>query len=784
MSIAPVLSTSRGMEFAHCSSDDDDGDGDVLRKGFRKGLDALKRACDLSTLSTLSSVDYGNYSSEECKEDAEDEDAVDSDDEELLLSIQKKFGATTQSLTKLCEEPIGREDEEFSPFWADDEEDDAILRSVEKRFGSLDRLEHSVRQKDRGSKKRETDPGDNGFQLGTKERKEDTAIESEKLENDGSKPGLPPIDTEDEEAEASRVGVSLPGQFEVFDYASPDLSSEPANGISSDMPENMATVLDALKKNRHCQKFLQSKLAQIESKLEENKHLRRRTQTLIDFEKLYRRRFAGFLLHETNPYIKLISVSSTSKRKAQPSKSMEIVCSKAHGPPENEDVGKLRALQKIYPLVFELKSWSREERRELVKGVKQQVQENLVCSAMETMSENGTLCDATSLDERIKAVGEVSLTGEVLRNALPNVNWNDVARIYVVGRSGSECKMQWLNDEDLLINHGQWTKAEDKKLLNIAQQHEFCNWDLISHKLGTNRTPAQCLIRYQRSLNAGIMRGAWTHEEDKQLCAAVELYGERDWQTVASGLEGRTGSQCCNRWYKNLHPARQKSGRWDIEEDKRLRWAVSIYGPRMWRLIAGHVIGRTEVQCRERWCNVLDPSLKLEEWTDQEDRRLEEAVAKHGKHHWCAVANDLKPRTDNQCWRRWKCLHPEHLSEFQKDAHIRKVALVSNFVGRKKERPRLGPSDFISESISVPESHSSLLQNQKNRRHPIKNKLTRNAPSDNLGRKRTRDDILIQEQGKDAKTCREERIKKMRLARSLGKLQFWGRRKRNEIRTM
>ena len=65
--------------------------------------------------------------------------------------------------------------------------------------------------------------------------------------------------------------------------------------------------------------------------------------------------------------------------------------------------------------------------------------------------------------------------------------------------------------------------------------------------LGTNRTPFQCLARYQRSLNADILRKEWTAEEDGQLRAAVELYGEKDWQTVANALEGRAGTQCSNR---------------------------------------------------------------------------------------------------------------------------------------------------------------------------------------------------------------------------------------------
>ena len=41
--------------------------------------------------------------------------------------------------------------------------------------------------------------------------------------------------------------------------------------------------------------------------------------------------------------------------------------------------------------------------------------------------------------------------------------------------------------------------------------------------------------------------------------------------------------------------------------------AVSVEG-RKWSLVAQHVTGRSDVQCRERYMNVLDPSLKADPW--------------------------------------------------------------------------------------------------------------------------------------------------------------------------
>lgn len=38
-----------------------------------------------------------------------------------------------------------------------------------------------------------------------------------------------------------------------------------------------------------------------------------------------------------------------------------------------------------------------------------------------------------------------------------------------------------------------------------------------------------------------------------------------------------------------------------------------------WVQIEKHVPGRTDVQCRERWVNVLDPKVAFTKWTPEED---------------------------------------------------------------------------------------------------------------------------------------------------------------------
>lgn len=63
-------------------------------------------------------------------------------------------------------------------------------------------------------------------------------------------------------------------------------------------------------------------------------------------------------------------------------------------------------------------------------------------------------------------------------------------------------------------------------------------------------------------------------------------------------------------------------GMWTKEEDDKLKSLVQVYGPKNWSLIAKHFEGRIGKQCRERWHNHLNPDIKKEKWSEEEDSTL------------------------------------------------------------------------------------------------------------------------------------------------------------------
>ncbi|CAL8079438.1 unnamed protein product [Orchesella dallaii] len=107
-----------------------------------------------------------------------------------------------------------------------------------------------------------------------------------------------------------------------------------------------------------------------------------------------------------------------------------------------------------------------------------------------------------------------------------------------------------------------------------------------------------------------IKGGVWRNTEDEILKAAVMKYGKNQWSRIASLLHRKSAKQCKARWFEWLDPSIKKT-EWSREEDEKLLHLAKLM-PTQWRTIAP-IIGRTAAQCLERYEYLLDQAQKKEE---------------------------------------------------------------------------------------------------------------------------------------------------------------------------
>ena len=75
-------------------------------------------------------------------------------------------------------------------------------------------------------------------------------------------------------------------------------------------------------------------------------------------------------------------------------------------------------------------------------------------------------------------------------------------------------------------------------------------------------------------------------------------YGKNQWSRIASLLHRKSAKQCKDRWFEWLDPSIKKT-EWSREEEEKLLHLAKLM-PTQWRTIAP-IVGRTAAQCLEHY---------------------------------------------------------------------------------------------------------------------------------------------------------------------------------------
>jgi hypothetical protein len=98
--------------------------------------------------------------------------------------------------------------------------------------------------------------------------------------------------------------------------------------------------------------------------------------------------------------------------------------------------------------------------------------------------------------------------------------------------------------------HG-WTAEEDGLLRKLVSESKAVSWCVLA-KFFPNKTAPQLAGRWDKVLDPCLVKGCWTRGEDETIIAFVAAHGGKDWAKLALLLDGRTGKQCRERYRNHL----------------------------------------------------------------------------------------------------------------------------------------------------------------------------------------------------------------------------------------
>ena len=109
--------------------------------------------------------------------------------------------------------------------------------------------------------------------------------------------------------------------------------------------------------------------------------------------------------------------------------------------------------------------------------------------------------------------------------------------------------------------------------------------------------------KHYKMVRTYLRGGVWKNTEDEILKAAIMKYGKTEWARVASLLPKKSAKQCKARWQEWLDPSIKKT-EWTRQEDEKLLHLAKLM-PTQWRTIAP-MVGRTAMQCLQRYEQLLE----------------------------------------------------------------------------------------------------------------------------------------------------------------------------------
>lgn len=98
-----------------------------------------------------------------------------------------------------------------------------------------------------------------------------------------------------------------------------------------------------------------------------------------------------------------------------------------------------------------------------------------------------------------------------------------------------------------------------------------------------------------------------------------------------------------------------KHNKWTKEEDEKLLYLINLYGKDNWNFLSKQMGSRNARQCKERFQYYLDPDIKSDQWTPEEDQLILLKRQELGP-KWTIIKKFFNNRTDAMIKTRYNAL--------------------------------------------------------------------------------------------------------------------------------
>lgn len=309
------------------------------------------------------------------------------------------------------------------------------------------------------------------------------------------------------------------------------------------------------------------------------------------------------------------------------------------GPSNKDYIYRRNVKKEFFPIDYlslPKRFWTSKDKQDIVKGVKEQIVNQLRAGNSSNISEirNTQKC-SRSTSKRITNMRESTIDLEkkpfphlykMVEHINFKIDWNKISFKNLDSRHyPNECMAMWNHYLKPGLNHGLWTEKEDEKLQDAIIRHNYQDWCSIADSTN-KRSPMQCFVHYRIALSesAQVKRHEkFTQFEDHQLLELVSKYSDGDiisWSKVCQQMPGRNRYQCYHRYMFTIKPG-IKRDRFSMEEDCVILAYVHAHGENFGKMPPNLLPGRTPVQIRNRYNNTLKV-MDNTQWTVEEDQNL------------------------------------------------------------------------------------------------------------------------------------------------------------------